>query len=148
MSFLISTLLSTGLLFIGMLIFQEIGRRFGQRRLRQDPDKALTGVSTIEGSIFGLLGLLVAFTFSGAASRFDARRQRIIAEANNIGTAYLRLDLLAAEARTELQGLFRQYTDSRIETYRKVPDMAAVKGEIAKSQELQNAMWNRSVAAM
>jgi hypothetical protein len=49
------------------------------------------------------MGLLLAFTFSGAASRFDLRRQQIIDEANNIGTAYLRLDLLAPEARTVIQ---------------------------------------------
>ena len=47
--------------------------------------------------MFGLMGLLIAFTFSGAASRFDARRELIVEEANAIGTAWLRLDLLDAD---------------------------------------------------
>jgi hypothetical protein len=48
----------------------------------------------VEGAVFGLMGLLLAFTFSGAASRFEVRRQLIVQETNAIGTAYLRLDLL------------------------------------------------------
>jgi hypothetical protein len=55
-------------------------------------------VGTVEGAVFGLLALLVAFTFSGAAARFDTRRQLIVEETNDIGTAYLRLDLLPAAA--------------------------------------------------
>ena len=50
----------------------------------------------MEGVIFGLLSLLIAFTFSGAASRFERRRDLIVQEANAIGTAYLRIDLLPA----------------------------------------------------
>jgi len=46
-----------------------------------------------------VLGLLIAFTFSGANRRFDARRQLIVEETNNIGTAYLRLDVLPADLR-------------------------------------------------
>lgn len=134
-------------LFAGMLVLQEIGRRIGVRRLAKDPDKALAGSGAIEGSIFGLLGLLIAFTFSGAASRFDSRRQLVVQEANAIGTAYLRLDLLPADAREELRGLFRKYTDSRIQTYRKLPDITAARAELSRSQELQNVVWTKSVAA-
>jgi hypothetical protein len=54
-----------------------------------------TAFGVISG-IFALLGLLLAFTFSGAASRFDARRGLIIEETKAIGTAWLRLDLLPA----------------------------------------------------
>lgn len=46
-------------------------------------------LGTVEGPIFALMGLLIAFTFSGAASRLDGRRQLIVQEANDIGTAYL-----------------------------------------------------------
>jgi len=50
-----------------------------------------------------LLGLLLAFTFSGASSRFDARRHLIIEETNAIGTAYLRLGMLPAAAQPALR---------------------------------------------
>ena len=55
----------------------------------------------VEGAVFGVMGLLLAFTFSGAASRFDGRRQLIVQETNAIGTAYLRVDLLAASRQPE-----------------------------------------------
>src|SRR5580765_7773073 len=74
-------------LFLGMLILLEVGRRIGARRLAEDPEGAEAGVGTVEGAVFALLGLLIAFTFSGAASRFDTRRQLIIEETNDIGTA-------------------------------------------------------------
>ena len=60
----------------------------------KDPDGSIAGLGAIEGAVFGLMGLLIAFTFSGAASRFEARRQLILQETNAIGTAYLSLYLL------------------------------------------------------
>ena len=60
----------------------------------KDPDGSIAALGAIEGAVFGLMGLLIAFTFSGAASRFEARRQLILQETNAIGTAYLSLDLL------------------------------------------------------
>jgi hypothetical protein len=89
-------LLTTLALFLGMLLLLETGRRLGVRRLASDPEGARAGTGTVEGAVFALLGLLVAFTFSGAASRFDQRRDLIVEETNDIGTAYLRLDLLPA----------------------------------------------------
>ena len=134
-------------LFLGMLVLMEIGRRIGARRLAQDPEGARAGVGAVEGAVYGLLGLLIAFTFSGAAARFDARRQLIVEEANDIGTAYLRLDLLPAEPRDLLREKFRRYLDSRLETYRKFPDLRAVEAELARSIALQSEIWNLAVAA-
>jgi hypothetical protein len=74
-------------LFAVMLALMEIGRRVGVRRRKQDAAGANAGLSAIDGAVFGLMGLLVAFTFSGAATRFDARRQLIGQESNAIGTA-------------------------------------------------------------
>src|SRR4051812_18023888 len=65
--------------------------------------------SSLEASVFALLGLLIAFTFSGALSRFDLRRSQAVDEANAIGTAYLRIDLLPAAAQPLLRETFRKY---------------------------------------
>ena len=92
-----------------MLILLEVGRRIGARRLAEDPMGAAAGVGTVEGAVFALFGLLIAFTFSGAAARFDTRRQLIIEETNAIGTAYLRLDLLPVDAQPGLREKFRRY---------------------------------------
>jgi hypothetical protein len=134
-------------LFLGMLLLLETGRRLGVRRLANDPEGARAGTGTVEAAVFALLGLLVAFTFSGAASRFDERRNLIVEETNDIGTAYLRLDLLPASAQPALRDLFRRYVDSRLEVYRKLPDLEAAMAELARSTKLQGEIWSQAVAA-
>ena len=94
-----------------------------------------------------LFGLLIAFTFSGSASRFDSRRQLLAEEINDIGTAYLRLDLLPAGVQPALHGLFRDYVDSRLAVYRKLPELDAAKAELARSEKIQGEIWTRAVAA-
>jgi hypothetical protein len=130
-----------------MLVLLEIGRRIGVRRMAKDSEGAQAGVGAVEGAIFGLMGLMIAFSFSGATSRFDTRRQLIVEEANAIGTAYLRLDLLPAGAQPALRENFRRYLDSRLEVYRKLPDLAAAKVELARATKLQGEIWTQAVAA-
>ena len=132
-------------LFFSMLFLQEVGRRIGIRGRAKD--SAGTGIGTMEGAVFALLGLLIAFTFSGAASRFDGRRQLVAQEANAIGTAYLRLDLLAPDARSALRPLFSQYLDSRLAVYQKLPDLVAAQQEWARGVALQGAIWTQATTA-
>jgi hypothetical protein len=148
MTFALHAIEFSASLFVGMLLMLEIGRRIGTKKLAADPQGARTGVNAVEGALFGLLGLLIAFTFSGAANRLDARRKLVTDEVNAIGTAWLRLDLLPAEAQPELRDLFRRYLDSRLETYRKLPDLAAAEAELAHSIELQKEIWTKAVAAI
>jgi len=98
MNFALTAWLTTSLLFLGILALMEVERRFGQRRAAEDAEGARAGLGAVEGAVYGLLGLLIAFSFSGAAERFAGRRTLIIEEANAIGTAYLRVDLLPEEA--------------------------------------------------
>lgn len=134
-------------LFVGMLGAFELGRRLGRRQLRKEPSGTVAGAGVIEGAVFALLGLLVAFTFSGAASRFDARRQLIIEETNAIGTAYLRLDLLRPEAQPALRARFREYVDARLDAYRKLPDLSAARAELARGKVVQQEIWQQAVVA-
>jgi hypothetical protein len=134
-------------LFFGMLALQEMGRRWGLKRAAEDPETGHEGLGGVEGAVYGLLGLLIAFSFSGAASRFETRRDLIIDEANAIGTAYLRLDVLPAEAQPAMRDKFRRYVDSRLEAYRKLPDVAAAHAELARSVVLQGELWQEAVAA-
>jgi len=134
-------------LLLGMLLSLEAGRRLGKRRLARDPEGARAGLGAVEGSLFGLLGLLVAFTFSGAAARFDHRRELIVQEANAVSTAWARLDMLPEEARSGLRDLFRKYLDSRLEVYRLMPDISATKDALATSTALQKKIWNAASAA-
>ncbi len=132
-------------LFVGMLLFLEAGRRLGRRQGKREPENETPGA--VEGAVFALLGLMIAFTFSGAAARFDYCRQLVTEEANAIGTAYLRLDVLPESAQPPLRDLFRRYLDSRLETYRKLPDVAAAMKEWESSVALQGNIWTVAVTA-
>ncbi len=129
----------------GMLAAFELGVRLGTRRRAKSAEAA--SVSTVDGAVFGLLGLLIAFSFSGALTRFDARRALIVEEANAIGTAYLRLDVLPAETQPALREQFRRYVEGRLEIYRLLPDMDAAEAGLARSTALQGEIWRAAVAA-
>ena len=143
---LIGALLAAAL-FAGILLLLALGRRIGARYLAREGEISQKGLGALEGAIFALLGLVLAFSFSGALARFDARRQLVVEEANAIGTAWLRVDLLPESSREPMRDLFRSYLDSRIETYRKVPDMTAVRAELARSAELQGQIWKLAVSS-
>lgn len=134
-------------MLLGVLVFLEVGRRLGARKRADGDGHEDAGAGAVDGAIFALLGLIIAFTFSGAAARYEDRRAMILTEANAIGTAYLRIDLLPAEAQPELRSLFRQYLEARLATYRAVPDMEQVRTEYARSLALQGEIWSRSVAS-
>src|SRR5262245_9997904 len=119
-------------MFVGMLLFLEAGRLMGFRRLRKEGGTE-PALGAGDGAIFALFGLLMAFTFSGAANRFDQRRMLIADEANMIASAWQRLDVLPAEAQGPLRDLFRSYLDSRLLVYRKLPDVAAALEELRNS---------------
>jgi len=135
-------------LAIGMYFLLELGSRLGVKHLQQGKGQLKETLSVIDAPIFALFGLLVAFTFNSALSRFEGRRNMIVEEANNIGTAYLRLSLLPPDDCRALQQLFREYTDSRIRTYQLIPDTQAVVAEYQRSQNLQKDIWRESLLAV
>lgn len=147
MSFTFAASLSTAGLFFGMLILFDVGRRIGNARLASDMKGVAKGGGVVEGAVFALLGLLIALTFTGAASRFEARRSLITEEANAIGAAYLLVDLLPGDAQPEMRQLFRHYLDTQLEIYRHVEDMAATKVNIAEAVALQGDIWAKGLAA-
>jgi hypothetical protein len=136
-----------GGLLVGMLLLFEAGRRIGLLRLARDPEGVARGSGAVEASVFGLLGLLLAFTFSGAASRFEQRRHLIAEEANAISTAYLRVALLPAETQPALRSLFTRYLDTRAETYRNAADREFTAARLADAAALQDQIWTLAVSA-
>jgi hypothetical protein len=133
------------LLLGGMLLFMEVGRRLGARAPRLDAPADSGANGTLDSAVFALFGLLIAFTFSGAAARFDARRQLVVREANAIGTAWLRVDLLPPAAQPEVRDLFRRYTAARLAGFHKVPDLAAAQVEFDRATALQGQLWSRMI---
>jgi len=135
-------------LFLIMLLVLRAGRWIGMRNrdaevLSTNPNRIL-----IESAIYGLLGLLLAFTIAGAANRFESRRLLTIQEANAIGTAYLRLDLLPAAAQPDLREKFRNYIDARLAVFRRMPDIEGSNAEAARAVQLQREIWSGAIAAL
>src|SRR5437867_645752 len=133
----LSSLVISGIV-AGILLSIEVGHQVGRRRWAGLPATARTVPPTLEASVFGLMGLLITFIFYGAGTRFDIRRNLISQEANAIGTAYLRLDLLPAEAQPVLRDDFRKYLHSRLAVYRMMPDIKAVNAALDRSEALHN----------
>ena len=140
------TFLLAALLIVGLVIASiEFGRRL---RLRNGEERSSSGLGVIDGAVFGLMGLLLAFSFSGAVSRFETRLQLIVQETNAIGTAWLRVDLLPEAAQPEIRNDFRAYLDARLAFYKKLStDRAKAFNALALSGELQKKIWVESVAA-
>jgi hypothetical protein len=137
------TPLLTIVLFAAMLLLIELGHRL--RENSADADRP--GSAAMESAVFALFGLLLAFTFSGAMGRYDAHRDLIVRETNNIGTAYLRLDLLPPAAQPALRQDFRDYTAIRAHRFDVVEGTPEASEAAAQTARLQKEIWTRSVAA-
>jgi len=133
------------LLLAGMLALQEWGRRSAPPPPPGEGGEEGTG--PIVAAVFALLGLLLAFQFSNAAARLDARRSLLVQEANAIGTAYLRVDLLPAADQPPLRELFRRYLDARIAVYQAIPDLETANRHRLEAVRLQGEIWSRTVRA-
>lgn len=135
------------LLFAVMLLFIECGRRIGLRQARTRGTAVPSSVGIVDGSVYGLLALLIGFTFSGAAARFDQRRALIGTEANAASTAWQRIDLLPVEAQPPVRAAMRGYLDALINWYRGPAEFDAMLAQPPSLTRAQNELWGRSVEA-
>jgi hypothetical protein len=139
--------------FISSLVLLNYGRQLGLRYLQKEGTNSMSGLPTVEGAVFALVGLLLAFTISGGLQRFDERRELVVKEATAIGTAYDRLDLFEAEA-GDLQTKLKDYTKARIDLYRMPRDFSLWQRtevwspeQLAKILELKYRLWKATVEA-
>ncbi len=121
----------------------EGGYRLGRWRHRQTAEEKETPVGAMVASILALFAFLLAFTFGMAASRFDARRQAVLDEANAIGTTYLRTRLLPEPQRSESGRLLREYVDVRVRGVQE----RRMDETIKRSEELHELLWVEAVKA-
>ena len=113
-----------------------LGRK--RRRPNQDEQKEF---DTIHTATLTLLALIIGFTFSMAVTRYDQRKNYEEAEANAIGTEYVRVDLLPVEDAARVRQLLKQYLDQRIEFY-ETPDDRKVRKINADTEKLQAELWS------
>jgi hypothetical protein len=119
------------------LIVFEGGYRLGRWWQERTPDEKEGPTSMIVGSLLALMAFLLAITMGMASDRFDTRRELVLAEANSVGTTYLRAGYLPEPASSEIRDLIRQYVPLRI-----VPnDLAEVRVRMARSVEIHAKLW-------
>jgi hypothetical protein len=133
-------LLVLALTFLLMALSARIGLYFHDRRSYPD-ERALADLDLIVTSTLTLLGLIIGFTFSMAITRYDQRKTYEEAEANAIGTEYLRVDLLPSADRANTRTLLRNYLDQRILFY-ETRDENILRQINATTAKLQNEMWS------
>lgn len=125
------------------LLMVEIGYKVGRWRHRRFAEEKEAPVAAMTASVLGLLAFILAFTFSMAASRFDARRQAVLEEANTLGTTWLRTRLLPEPQGSEIAELLVRYTELRTRplTSENIDEV------LLESEKLHEQMWERAVAA-
>ena len=136
------------LLFAGLIGCQLLGYRVAHGRRTRGVSALGEGTTAVTGSLFALLGLLIAFAIAGGQDRLEARRRLIVEEANAIETAYLRLDLLPAAAQPALRDDFRRYVDARIAFYEHFLDFDHARAQHRRAGELQHTLWKDGMAAV
>ena len=102
------------LLTLMIMLFIEIGFRTGIRSRTKKDAEAPNYVGTIVAGLLGMLAFLLAFTFNMAATQHEKRKLNVVIEANNIGTAYLRSDLIDEKYGQEIKRLLHEYVDIRV----------------------------------
>lgn len=128
-------------LFLGSLIVVglsvEAGFRVGKYRRQTSEQEKETPVGAIVAAMLGLLGFILAFTFSLAASRFEAKRQLVVEEANAIGTTYLRAGLIPEGSRVKVRALLAAYVQARLD----VVQTGDTETLLRRSNELHRDLW-------
>ena len=122
---------------LAMLATMEVGYRLTRARQRKSSDKTDAGVGAMSGASLALLAFLLAFVVSMGSGIATERRHLVMAEANAIGTTYLRAGYLEEPYRTESRDLLREYTALRLAAH-EGEDLATV---IARSEEIHNELW-------
>lgn len=137
----LSSWLIAGILFVSMAFAIETGYRIG-RRSDYTSEPSRSHINAMQASLLGVLALLLGFTFSLALQRHDGRSAAVVDEANAIGTAALRAELLPEPARARARVELREYLDLRVEA----GDVSLAREEsrralVAKAQQRADGLW-------
>lgn len=147
--FSLAALALVACLFLGMLLFLELGRRAGLRQTARLGAAARAGVGVVDSAIYAVLALLLGFLFAGATTRFDQRRDLIVREASAISTAWQRIDALPSEPRGDVRARFQRYVDALVDSYVNPGSPGSTKEsqQIDALSAAANGLWQRAVAA-
>ena len=129
---------------VAIFVVQAIAAYVGdlcRRRVRPLRSEERADFDLVRAAALTLLGLIIGFSFAMAVSRYDQRKNLEEAEANAIGTEYLRADLLPAEVAARVRHLLRSYIDLRI-LYYEATDRRRIREINADTAKVQAEMWS------
>jgi hypothetical protein len=112
------------------------------RRIRANRDANHQTVGVVHATLLGLVGLLLAFGLTMAVGRYDARRSVVVQEANDIGTTFLRAQLLREPQRTESLELLTGYADVAVDLADQVPDSDRFDADVTRIEDAQRSLWS------
>lgn len=131
---------------LGLLVFTVIvgasaaGVLVG-RYLRRREETYHEPIGVLQATLLGIVGLILAFGLSLAVGRYQDRRADVVADANTIGTAYLRAQTLPEPQRSRSLALLRRYNDLAIQITYEIPGSTAIRAITARQDVLQRSLW-------
>jgi hypothetical protein len=134
-------------LFVGILVFLEVGRQIGLHQAAQYGATSRVVVGVVDGPIFGLTALLIGFAFSGAAARFEKRRELVADEARMAVGAWARIDTLHPDQQIGIRDGFRRYLDALLAWYTEATGAEQSLRSPGDVDRAKADLWSRSVAA-
>lgn len=130
------------ILFVILVLTFILGHRIRIRMAKRNPETEKVELSTINGMLLGLLGLLLAFSFSMSNSRFDMRRELIVEEANDIGTVVLRTYVLPDSVGVPIRESLRLYVEERIAFYESRANFRNAALHYLRADSLSQKIWS------
>ncbi|HTE31277.1 MAG TPA: hypothetical protein VK666_12940 [Chryseolinea sp.] len=130
------------IIFILIILFYLAGHHIRLKVIARNPDHAKIDLGRINGTLLGLLGLLLAFTFGMSNSRYNTRRELRIEEANHIGTATLRTDIYPDSVRKLLRANLKEYLEARIDFLQAGMDVDKMTSSYRKAETLSKKVWD------
>lgn len=146
--FEMNSILIAGALLILMVAAIEIGFRFGRGSGHGADESDHAHIGAIQGALLGMLALLLGFTLSLSLQRYDTRSEAVVDEANAIGTAWLRAQLLPASVRSQVTERMQQHISLRVDAG--ALDLLQVneRGKLLiQCNENLNQLWGLALAA-
>lgn len=132
-------------LFVSQIFAFEIGTLLGRRYARNE-NARLGEIGVLVGAMLGLLTFVLALTLSSATARFIERRAATLAEANALGTGWLRAEAIGHPRANEVARLLVDYTAVRASFVRAPPDEKLIDDINVRTQQLQTEIWSHVTA--
>lgn len=133
---------------LALLAAIEVGYRLGKRKRADSDLGAREHMKALQAALLGLLALLLGFNFALASSRFDARKALMQEEANAIGTAWERCQLLPPELREEMSRLLKGYVAARVDFMRADTDEERLRSSEAEASSIEARIWKLTRAGV